>query len=176
MSEREESIANELNTLLDQYEEEAGLNEDKPLDRYAEMRALVPVVNRATKAIREKYSLSEEEMRDIALLAHKLRMRTERRGSNTAQTSPTTQKSPEEGCFIATACCGTHESSEVTVLRCFRDDVLTTCVLGRLFIAVYYRLSPPVAAWLASHKIVRSYVRSLLVKPSAWLASKTMKN
>jgi formylglycine-generating enzyme required for sulfatase activity len=95
-------------------------------------------------------------------------------GSRTS--AQTSEPSNKQGCFIATACYGPYGSPEVAALRRFRDDVLNKSGAGRLFVGLYYRLSPPVAAWLASHEIARSYVKSLIVKPLAWLAARTMKS
>ena len=46
------------------------------------------------------------------------------------------------GCYIATMVYGSYESSEVLVLRRFRDEKLKKTVLGKIFIANYYVFSP----------------------------------
>lgn len=46
-------------------------------------------------------------------------------------------------CYIATAIYGSYDSPEVVILRRFRDNTLYKYSLGRLFIKVYYLLSPP---------------------------------
>ncbi|MBI5169528.1 MAG: hypothetical protein HZA61_08580 [Candidatus Eisenbacteria bacterium] len=69
-------------------------------------------------------------------------------------------------CFIATACAG-EGSSEVAVLRAFRDRRLRRTAAGRLFIACYERLSPPVARLVARHEWLRRFVRATLVHPLA---------
>lgn len=73
------------------------------------------------------------------------------------------------GCFIATAACGI-ESEEVTTLRHFRDTVLLSSTLGRLFVRAYYRLSPSIASLIAGSPKARCVVRKLLVRPWAKLA------
>jgi len=66
------------------------------------------------------------------------------------------------GCFIATACYGSGSSPEVVILSKFRDEYLARCGLGRFFIKVYYRLSPPIAAKIARNATAKSVVRNML--------------
>lgn len=46
------------------------------------------------------------------------------------------------GCYIATAIYGSYECSEVWVLRRFRDECLAGTWYGKLFIRIYYAVSP----------------------------------
>jgi hypothetical protein len=75
------------------------------------------------------------------------------------------------GCFIATAAYGTPLAVEVNVLRHFRDEYLNVCRLGRVFVSVYYRLSPPVAEVIRRSDILRAITRSAL-RPVIWLLRK----
>jgi hypothetical protein len=77
------------------------------------------------------------------------------------------------GCFIATAAYGTPTAEQIDVLREFRDAVLLKNTSGSLFVALYYRLSPPVADFIAGKEAVRTLVRDLLVDPIVWLAEAT---
>ena len=65
-------------------------------------------------------------------------------------------------CFIATAAHGSYESEHVRVLRRFRDEVLLPTESGRRFVAWYYRVSPPAAAWIAERPAARAAVRAAL--------------
>lgn len=71
----------------------------------------------------------------------------------------------EEGCFIATACYNSALAPEVYLLREFRDMVLKRSRPGRIFISIYYLVSPPIAALLRRHALLRTLVRSLLLTP-----------
>lgn len=77
------------------------------------------------------------------------------------------------GCFIATAAYGTPTAEQIDVLREFRDAVLLKNTSGYLFVALYYRLSPPVADFIAGNEVVRTLVRDLLVDPIVWLVEAT---
>ncbi|HET6464633.1 MAG TPA: SBBP repeat-containing protein, partial [Nitrospiria bacterium] len=65
-------------------------------------------------------------------------------------------------CFIATAAYGSYLDPHVQVLRNFRDRVLETNWAGRLFVRIYYRYSPPVAALIAKHEGLRIAARAAL--------------
>lgn len=73
------------------------------------------------------------------------------------------------GCFIATAAYGSALHPKVNALRQLRDLYLMPNPLGRAFVGAYYRLSPPVANFIARHDWLRAGVRSLLW-PLVWLA------
>ncbi|MCC7570604.1 hypothetical protein KO465_04610 [Candidatus Micrarchaeota archaeon] len=67
-----------------------------------------------------------------------------------------------DDCFIATAAYGSYLHPRVQVLRDFRDDVLLKTVPGRYLVDAYYHYSPPLAAYIASHDLLRAVVRIIL--------------
>ena len=72
------------------------------------------------------------------------------------------------GCFIATAAYGSRFADEVQVLRAFRDRYLLSNSPGRLAVAAYYKVSPPLARRVATHETLRVAVRGLLRPIVGW--------
>ena len=72
------------------------------------------------------------------------------------------EPSSNSPCFIATAAYGTPLAEEIDTLRSFRDTRLLTNPLGATFVDTYYRLSPPLADYIASHEFAKSIVRASL--------------
>jgi len=62
-------------------------------------------------------------------------------------------------CFIATAVYGDHYASEVIALRRFRDETLEQNAFGLCFITIYYKYSPPGAAFLSRRPVLSEWVR-----------------
>jgi len=68
------------------------------------------------------------------------------------------------GCYIATAVYNSYDAPEVLCLRRFRDEVLSSSILGRLLITLYYRFSPSVAEKLKRTRLINTAVRKALDK------------
>jgi hypothetical protein len=59
-------------------------------------------------------------------------------------------------CFIATAAFGSYLHPYVNLLRNFRDAFLLTNRAGRAFVDWYYRVSLPLATWIADRETIKS--------------------
>jgi hypothetical protein len=66
------------------------------------------------------------------------------------------------GCFIATSAYGSSLSPQVSTLREFRDRYLRTNPPGRIFLSVYYQISPPVAHFISRHESLKALTRMIL--------------
>jgi uncharacterized repeat protein (TIGR02543 family) len=76
-------------------------------------------------------------------------------------------------CFIATAAYGSPTAEQLDVLREFRDVVLLESAVGSQFVALYYKLSPPVADFISGNSLLRTVVRELLIDPVVWMVDAT---
>jgi YVTN family beta-propeller protein len=74
----------------------------------------------------------------------------------------TTSETSGGSCFIATAVYGSYDDIHVRVLRTFRDRYLLPNAGGAAIVAVYYKYSPPIAAFIREHHSLRAPTRWLL--------------
>lgn len=82
------------------------------------------------------------------------------------------QASQKEGCYIATAVYGDYNAPEVLTLRMFRDLVLKKYRIGRLFIKIYYALSPELAHKLKNNSFMNNKIKIILNKVVCWVNKK----
>ena len=68
-----------------------------------------------------------------------------------------------EPCFIATATYGTPMAEEIEILHQFRDEYLLTSPVGQALVDLYYRVSPPIAEFIAEHPSLKLIVRTGLL-------------
>jgi hypothetical protein len=90
-----------------------------------------------------------------------------------ADTNGSGKKIGPFSCFIATAAYGSQTAAELDTLRAFRDSVLIKSEAGRLAVDTYYRLSPPLAEYIAAHESIRTLVREMLLDPVVRLLKET---
>jgi len=70
--------------------------------------------------------------------------------------------SPGGPCFIATAAYGSLYDDKVDLLRAFRDRYLMAHPIGKKWVSLYYRYSPPMAGFIADNPAMRKWVRLIL--------------
>ncbi|MGH7339559.1 MAG: CFI-box-CTERM domain-containing protein, partial [Candidatus Rokuibacteriota bacterium] len=66
------------------------------------------------------------------------------------------------GCLIVAAAVDSPLGREVSVLRAFRDDILTPYAAGRALVRTYYQLSPSIARVIEGHRTLRAITRVVL--------------
>ena len=66
------------------------------------------------------------------------------------------------GCYVATAVYGSYDAPQVRSLRRFRDEELATSAIGRAFVRLYYKVSPPMAEYLAGATRLNRLIRRAL--------------
>lgn len=73
-------------------------------------------------------------------------------------------KDGDSRCYIATAAYGGYDAPQVKALRHYRDNTLVKTGAGRLFVKLYYRLSPPIALKLKHTHRINTVIRRFLDK------------
>ena len=68
------------------------------------------------------------------------------------------------GCYIATMAYGSYEHPQVLILRNFRDDVLQSSFIGKLFVKVYYSVSPKLVIVLKDQITINRIIKKILDK------------
>ena len=68
----------------------------------------------------------------------------------------------DKSCFISTAAFGSDMAPEVKTFRAFRNKFLLTNPIGKIFVRTYYKLSPPLADFIAHHETLRTLTRGML--------------
>ena len=87
-----------------------------------------------------------------------------------------TRKKQQSGCYVATSVYGSYDCPEVWVLRRYRDQVLLKNVLGRLFVRVYYRISPTMVRCFGKRKWFNKAGRLMLSRKVDLLKSEGFKD
>lgn len=73
-----------------------------------------------------------------------------------------TNESSSDGCYVATCVYGSYDCPQVWTLRRFRDNVLKYYIFGRLFIKIYYAISPLAVKIFGKYKWFNSIFKPVL--------------
>lgn len=74
----------------------------------------------------------------------------------------TTVLNQDGWCYIATATYGSIDHPSVIVLRNYRDITLKKYFLGRVFINIYYEISPKLIKYFSNESVVRKISKLIL--------------
>jgi hypothetical protein len=72
---------------------------------------------------------------------------------------PEKPKEEKKGCYVATAVYGSYDCPEVWTLRRYRDNTLDRTLFGKLFIRLYYLVSPTMVKWFGRSMWFKSILR-----------------
>jgi hypothetical protein len=67
-----------------------------------------------------------------------------------------------DACFVATAAYGSMMANDVSVLRAFRDSMLSRSILGELAVEAYYTFGPAMAGVIGESDVLRATARVAL--------------
>ena len=76
----------------------------------------------------------------------------------------TTVQKRKKGCYVATCVYGSYDCPEVRTLRRYRDYKLSETWYGRIFIKIYYTISPTIIEWFGDTKIFNRFWKKKLNK------------
>lgn len=86
------------------------------------------------------------------------------------------QTSKKNGCYIATCVYGSYDCPQVWTLRRFRDGNLRRSWFGRVFIKVYYAVSPTLVKLFGDNKVFKAFWKKSLDFLVCRLKSKGIKD
>ena len=78
----------------------------------------------------------------------------------------------KSGCYVATAVYGSYDCPEVWTLRRFRDNELSANLFGRLFIRLYYAISPSLVKLFGETVVFKTVMRKVLNKMVLFLQNR----
>ncbi len=82
------------------------------------------------------------------------------------------KNSNKKHCYVATAVYGSYDCPQVWRFRRYRDETLSKNIFGRLFIKLYYAVSPTIIKYFGKTKWFNSFFRKHLDKFYLKLAEK----
>lgn len=78
----------------------------------------------------------------------------------------------KNGCYVATCVYGSYDCSEVWMLRRYRDNYLDNHYFGKIFIKIYYAISPTLVKWFGNDSWFRNCSKKILDKKIKKLKNK----
>lgn len=94
------------------------------------------------------------------------------------QYEPSFEKEEQQksGCYVATCVYGSYDCPQVWTLRRYRDNTLASSWYGRLFIKLYYAVSPTLVKWFGHTKWFKKLWKGKLDKMVARLEEEGVEN
>ncbi|MDO4328517.1 MAG: CFI-box-CTERM domain-containing protein [Lachnospiraceae bacterium] len=124
-----------------------GVNQEYIKKRITE--TLASPVNRVHHFIKEKEKKAPEEIIKAEM-------------PNPSSLTDATQSREKRGCYIATCIYGSYDCPQVWTLRRFRDDKLAKRRIGRIFIKIYYAVSPALVKQFGDKELFQVFWKKCL--------------
>jgi len=147
-----------------QYDYSSVVNKEYAIELYKKFMDLL-ISSRESNA--EDYA---NELEPILGIQYYENQKGNKRSSTSGGSSSSNGKSG--GCYVATCVYGSYDCPEVWTLRRFRDNILSKYVLGRLFIKVYYAISPRIVSAWGENESVRGVWKKPLDKLVGFLKNR----
>lgn len=74
------------------------------------------------------------------------------------------KKRKKSGCYVATCIYGSYDCPQVWTLRRYRDEVLEQSWVGRMFVTLYYAISPIIVRCVGNTQLFNYLLRPILDK------------
>ncbi|MFA5434181.1 MAG: CFI-box-CTERM domain-containing protein [Candidatus Paceibacterota bacterium] len=129
------------------------------------------VIEKIKEIVKRSYNSNIIVIANMFDMRYELYSLSESNYSASSSTSSSSKSTSNSGCFIATAVYGSPYANEVILLKEFRDNWLLNFKLGKLFVAFYYWISPPIANQIAKSNSLKAITKSALVIPLIKIAT-----
>lgn len=122
--------------------------------------------DKAEVLLRRVENSHDDNIRNIAreTLASIIEVRRRKQEAGIFAQNPSEEAPKKSGCYIATAIYGSYDCPQICTLRRYRDDVLAESALGRLFIRIYYKLSPKLVKYFGQTRCFNAFWHGVLDK------------
>jgi len=131
----------------------------------------IMVIDKIKEIVRRNYRNNVIVIANTNFMRYELYSKGDASYSESKHSTSTSKSSDSGGCFIATAVYGSEYADEVIILKQFRDNWLKQSSFGKLFIKIYYFLSPSIANHLVRHTAIKEIVRRIIIVPVIKIAS-----
>ncbi|MDA3781362.1 MAG: hypothetical protein PF487_14220 [Bacteroidales bacterium] len=132
-----------------------GINKHINLDKFEKVDIIKPTYLEDLKIKLEEFKEKERE-------EAKREMMEESMKAALNMPNPHLVQNPKKGCYIATMAYGSYDHPQVKKLRKFRDNYLLQNFTGRLFVKVYYFISPHLVQALRNKPYINKMTRKIL--------------
>ncbi len=123
------------------------------------------VIRKADHKCNPNYSISSNISNSNSRKEHSNRTNRSSPSSNyNSSNSSNKQSDSNNGCYIATMVYGDYENPRIICLREYRDNILLKRTAGKMFVKIYYYLSPKLVKKIKNKKRINKSIKNILNK------------